>query len=78
MFNSLRQVMHLASAIASGTSGLPQVEWLDHNYQKASINGKSIVFEDIKRFVFEWMESTKILLEREILFGHKLEEFEFR
>ena len=74
-FNSLRQVMHLASAIAYGTPGLPQVEWLDDDYQKASINGKSVVFEDIKKFLFGRIEAAKIVLEMEILFGHKFEEF---
>jgi len=74
-FNSLRQVMHLASAIVYGTPGLPQVEWLDDDYQKASINGKSVEFEDIKKFLFGRIEAAKIMLEMEVLFGHKFEEF---
>jgi len=76
-FNSLRQVMHLASGIAYGTSGLPQVEWLDDEHQKASINGKAVVFDDIKRFVSERLEAAKNILEREILFCHTGEELGF-
>lgn len=77
-FNSLRQVMHLASHIAYGTSGLPQVEWLDDDYQKASINGKAVTFEDIKKFVFDRLEAAKITLEREVLFGHTFEELGYK
>lgn len=67
--------MHMASAIAFRSSGLPQVEWLDDHYQKASINGKAISFGEIKGFVFERMEAAKTLLEREILFRHDFNEF---
>jgi hypothetical protein len=74
-FNSLRQVMHLASAIAFSLMGLPQVEWLDDDYRKVSINGKAVTFDDVKRFVFERMEAAKIQLEREILFGHDFKNF---
>src|SRR5208282_6281114 len=47
-FNSIRQIMHLASAIVYGTSGMSQIEWLDDNYQKACTNGKEL--DDIRRF----------------------------
>jgi hypothetical protein len=41
-FNSIWQVLHLASAIVCGTSGMPQIEWLDDDHVKASINGKAV------------------------------------
>ena len=71
-FNSIRQVLHLASAIAYGTSGMPQIEWLDDDHVKTSINGKAVELDDISKFV---LESVKTILEREILLGHDLEDF---
>jgi RecQ family ATP-dependent DNA helicase len=74
-FNSIRQVLHLASAIAYGTSGMPQIEWLDDDHVKASINGKAVELDDIQRFVLDRVEAAKTVLEKEILLGHKFEEF---
>ena len=74
-FNSIRQVLHLASAIAYGMSGMPQIEWLDDDHIKASINGKAVELDDIKRFTFNRVEAAKTLLEKEILFGHEFEKF---
>jgi len=74
-FNSLREVMHLASGIAYNSPGLPQVEWLDEECDKASINGKAVTFEDIKGFVHERMNAAKKMLGRDILFGHEFKEF---
>lgn len=74
-FNSIRQIMHLASNIAYGSSSMPQVEWLDDDDEKASIHGKPVELNDIRRFVFERMEAATTQLEREVLFGHKFEEF---
>jgi len=74
-FNSLRQVMHLASGIAYSSPGLPQVQWLDDDYKKASINGKVVTFENIKSFVHERLESAESMLKRDILFGHDFKEF---
>jgi len=76
-FNSIRQVLHLASAIAYGTTGMPQIEWLDDDHRRASINGKAVQLEDIGKFVFERLEAAKIILEKEVMFGHKFEEFGF-
>ena len=74
-FNSIRQVLHLASAIAYGMSGMPQIEWLDDDHKKASINGKAVELDDIKRFVLNRFEAAKTVLEKEILLGHEFEEF---
>ena len=71
------QVLHLASAIAYGTTGMPPIEWLDDNHRRASINGKAVELEDIRRFVFERLEAAKIVLEKEVMFGHKFEELGF-
>ena len=76
-FNSIRQVLHLASAIAYGTTGMPQIEWLDDDHRKASINGKAVELEDIGKFVFERLKAAKIILEKEVMFGHDFEEFGF-
>jgi hypothetical protein len=57
-FNSIRQVLHLASAIAYGTSGMPQIEWLDDDHIKASINGKAVELDDISKFVLSIINST--------------------
>ena len=76
-FNSIRQVLHLASAIAYGTSGMPQIEWLDDEYNKASINGKAVELDDIKNFVQGRIEAAKTVLEKQILLGHDFEEFGF-
>jgi len=75
-FNSIRQVLHLASAIAYGTTGMPQIEWLDDDHRRASINGKAVQLEDIGKFVFERLEAAKMILEKEVMFGHKFEELE--
>jgi len=74
-FNSIRQVLHLASAIAYGTSGMPQIEWLDDNHNRASINGKAVELVDIQDFVFDRLEAAKTILEKEVLLGHEFEEF---
>jgi len=74
-FNSIRQVLHLASAIAYGTSGMPQIEWLDDDHIKASINGKAVELDDISRFVLDRVEAAKTVLEKEILLGHDFEDF---
>jgi len=74
-FNSIRQVLHLASAIAYGTSGMPQIEWLDDDHNKASINGKAVELDDIKEFVHDRIEAAKAVLEKEILLSHEFEEF---
>jgi hypothetical protein len=74
-FNSLRQVMHLASAIAYSTSGMPQIEWLDDDHNKASINGKAVELDDIKNFVHNRAEAVKTVLEKEVLLGHDFEDF---
>src|SRR5579871_609795 len=74
-FNSLRQVMHLASGITYNSPSLPQVQWLDDDYTKASINGKVVTFENIKSFVHERLESAESMLKRDILFGHDFKEF---
>src|SRR5262245_27943429 len=74
-FNFLCQVMHLASGIAYNSPGLPQVQWLDDDYKKASINGKVVTFENIKSFVHERLESAELMLKRDILFGHDSTEF---
>src|SRR5579871_3317340 len=74
-FYSLRQVMHLASGIAYNSPGLPQVQWLDDDYKKASINGKVVTFENIESFVHERLESAESILCRDILFGHDFKEF---
>jgi len=74
-FNSIRQVLHLASAIAYGTSGMPQIEWLDDDHVKASINGKAVELNDIQKFVLDRVDAAKTVLEKEILLGHKFEEF---
>lgn len=76
-FNSIRQVMHLASAIAYGTSGMPQIEWLDDEHNRASINGKAVELNDIQNFVQDRVEAAKTVLEKEILLGHDFEEFGF-
>jgi len=76
-FNSIRQVLHLASVIAYGTTGMPQIEWLDDDHDKTSINGKAVELEDIGKFVFERLEAAKIVLKKEVMFGHKFEEFGF-
>lgn len=70
-------MLHLASAIAYGTTGMPPIEWLDDNHRRASINGKAVELEDIRRFVFERLEAAKIVLEKEVMFGHKFEELGF-
>ena len=74
-FNSIRQIMHLASNIAYGSSSMPQIEWLDDSHEKASIHGKPVALDDIRRFVFERLEVATRLLEKEVLFGHKFEVF---
>jgi superfamily II DNA helicase RecQ len=74
-FNSIRQVLHLASAIAYGTSGMPQIEWLDDDHIKASINGKAVELDDISKFAIDRVEAAKTVLEKEILLGHDFEEF---
>ena len=74
-FNSIRQIMHLASAIAYGTSGMPQIEWLDDDYQRACINGKAVELDDIRKFVLDRTKAAKMQLEKEILFGHEFKEF---
>jgi len=74
-FNSIRQVLHLASAIAYGTSGMPQIEWLDDDHIKASINGKAVELDDISKFVLDRVEAAKSVLEKEILLGHGFEDF---
>jgi len=74
-FNSIRQVLHLASAIAYGMSGMPQIEWLDDDHIKASINGKAVELDDISKFVLDRVEAAKIVLEKEILLGHDFEDF---
>jgi hypothetical protein len=60
-FNSIRQIIHLASTIAYGTTGMPQIEWLDDDHQKASINGKAVELDDIKKFVFDRIEAAKTI-----------------
>jgi hypothetical protein len=74
-FNSIQQVLHLASAIVYGTSGMPQIEWLDDDHIKASINGKMVKLDDISMFILDRVESAKIVLEKEILLGHDFEDF---
>ena len=74
-FNSIRQVLHLASAIAYGTSGMPQIEWLDDDHIKTSINGKAMELDDISKFVLDRVETAKIVLEKEILLGHEFRGF---
>ena len=74
-FNSIRQVLHPASAVAYGTSGMPQIEWLDDDHIKASINGKVVELDDISKFVLDRVEAAKIVLEKEILLGHDFEDF---
>ena len=74
-FNSTRQIMHLASALVYGTSGMSQIEWLDDNYQKACINGKTMELEDIRRFVYDRCKAAKMQLEKEVLFDHEFKEF---
>ena len=74
-FNSNRQVLHLASAIAYGRTGMPQIEWTDDDHRRASIYGKAVKLDDIKKLVFDRIEATKVILENEILFDHKFEQF---
>jgi superfamily II DNA helicase RecQ len=74
-FNSIRQVLHLASAIAYSTSGMPQIEWLDDDHNRASINGKAVELDDIKNFVQDRVKAAKTVLENEILLGHDVKEF---
>lgn len=74
-FNSIRQVLYLASAIVYGTSGMPQIERLDDDHIKASINGKVVELDNISKFVLDRVEATKIILENEILFGHDFKDF---
>src|SRR5947207_13521798 len=76
-FNSIRQVLHLASTIAYGTTGMPQIEWLDDDHRRASINEKIMQLEDIGKFVFERLEATKIILEKKIMLSQELQEFGF-
>jgi hypothetical protein len=76
-FNSIRQVLHLASAIAYGTSGMPQIEWLDDEYNKASINGKAVELDNIKNFIQNRIEAATMDLENKILLGHDFKKFGF-
>src|SRR5947207_11736132 len=76
-FNSIRQVLHLASVIVYGTTGMPQIEWLDDDHRRASINRKAVQLENIGKFVFERLEAAKIILENKVMFDHKFEEFGF-
>src|SRR2546430_16186929 len=69
-FNSIRQVLHLASAIAYGTSGMAQIEWLDDDHVKVSINGKAGELDDNSKFVLDRVETAKTVLEKEIILGH--------
>ena len=68
-------MLHLASAIAYGTSGMPQIEWLDDDHIRASINGKAVELDDISKFVFDRIETVETILEKEILLGHKFDDF---
>jgi len=54
---------------------MPQIEWLDDDHVKASINGKAVELDDISKFVIDRIEAAKIVLEKEILLGHDFEEF---
>jgi len=74
-FNSLGQVMHVGSGIGYNLPGLLQMQWLEDEYKKASIDGKVVRFENIKRFVDEGVESGESMLKDEILFGHDFNEF---
>lgn len=76
-FNSIRQIIHLTSAIAYDTSEMSQIEWLNDNHEKVNINDKIIELKDIKWFLFNRIEIAKIELKRKILFKHKLKEFEY-
>ncbi len=42
-----------------------------------NINEKIMIFENIKKFIFEYIKTMKIILEREILFEYKFEKFEY-
>src|SRR5271169_3627831 len=74
-FNSIRQILHLASAIAYGTNGMPQIEWLDDDHVKASINEKTVELDDISKFILDRIETAKIVLEKEILSDHEFNDF---
>ena len=76
-YSSIRQVIHLASAITCGTTRMSEIECLDDNHRSASINGKAVELEDIKNFVFERLEAAKFVLEKEIPFRHKFEQFRY-
>jgi hypothetical protein len=74
-FNSIRQVLHLASTITYDTSGMPQIEWLNDDHIKTSINGKTVELNDISKFILDRVETAKTVLEKKILLGHDFEDF---
>ena len=42
-----------------------------------SINEKTMKLKDIKKFVFERLKATKIILKKKMMFDHDFDEFEF-
>ena len=76
-FNSIRQMLHLAFIIAYDMSEMSQIEWLNDDHNRASINEKAVKLNDIKNFVHDRVEAAKTILEKEILLSHDFEKFEY-
>ena len=77
-FNSIRQATHLASSIAGMGTGLGQTVWLGKGHQKIAINGKAVSLSELQAFLKLRIEMAKDMLEKELLCGIKIDEFDYK
>jgi len=65
--------MHLSASIVYGTSSLPQITWLDETHLRLSIHGKPLGLDQLREFMKRRVEAAQDQLEREVMFGHKIQ-----
>lgn len=72
-FNSLQEVMHIASAVVESSTAMPKITWKDDN-KTCVFNGHRFTVSDMQRLVEAELSSVEQVFRDEVLLGFPLDQ----